>query len=174
MKNLLISLLGIIMASNFCLAQNSHSNFELEKFSDLEGQSFNHDYLDKVKHSFWPNQVKYLENLVSHWDVTQSKKFDGRKGQSFSVTFKSESGLIVANYDSKGKIVSAMEQFGNFALPKSVSISIVRQYPNWEIVKNKYSLRYNVGNSTKKSFKVQIRKGNHKKWIKIHPSGSIG
>lgn len=173
MKKLSISLLVMVTATSFCLAQNSHSNFELSKFRDLGSIGLDYDYLNEVQNGLTPNQVKYLENLVSYWDVTRSKKFDGRKHTWFSVTFKLEGGHIEAFYNSKGKIISATERFSNFALPKPVIIAIVKKYPNWNVIKNRYSVWYKQGSRTKKRFKVQIKKDGQKKWLKIDSSGKI-
>ena len=173
MKKLSISLLGMVTATSFSLAQNSNSNFELSKFRDFGTISSHYEYLDDVQNGLTPNQVKYLENVVSYWDVTRSKKFDGRKGESFSVNFKTANGHIEAFYNGKGKIVSVTERFRNFAMPKPVSIAIAKQYPNWKVIKNRYSVWYTLGNRTKKRFKVQIGKNSQKKWLKIDSSGKI-
>lgn len=172
MRKLSISLVAMIMAS-FGFAQNSNTNFESSKFKALGALGLNYEYRNKVQNSLTPNQVKYLEDVVSHWDVAKSEGFDDRKVEPFNVTFKLEDGYIMATYNSKGKVVSAFERFRNFALPKPVAVAIARQYPDWQVVKNKYSLLYNKGKRAKKALKVKIKKGNQKKWLKIDLSDSI-
>jgi len=172
MKKLAISLITMGIAS-FGFAQNPHPSFDLSKFRDFVTIGSNYEYLTDVQNGLTPNQVKYLEDLVSYWDVTQIEGFDARKGKPFSATFKLERGHIVACYDRDGKIVSAMERFSNFAMPKSVSITILEEYPNWKIIKNRYSVWYNLGDRTKRIFKVQLRKGHQKKWIKVDSSGRL-
>ena len=172
MKKLAISLLTIGLAC-FGFAQNANPDFELSKFRNFGAIGSNYEYLNDVQNSLTPNQVKYLENLVSYWDVTKSEKFDGRIGEPFSATFKLEGGQIKAFYDGQGKIVSATERFSNFALPKQVAAAIVKQYPDCIIVKNRYFVRYSRSYRTKRIFKVQIKKGNKKKWLKVDSVGSI-
>ena len=169
MKKSAINLLALGMAS-IGLAQNSHPNFELSKYKSFKEMSINHEYLDEVQNGLTPNQAKYLENLVSYWDVTKSRQFKGRKGDGFDVTFKSGKNYIEASYDANGKIIMVNERFRNFALPLQVSIALAKRYPNWKVVKNKYLVLYTRNNRPNKSFKVQIQKGNQKKWVKIDPS----
>jgi len=171
MKKLVISL-AVMGITSFGFAQNSYPHFELSKFRDLGAMDTNYEYLNDVQNELTPSQVKYLENLASYWDVTRSLEFDGRRGHPFSVTFKTEHGQIIANYNSKGKIVSAMERFSDFAIPKSVGRAILKEYPNWKIVKNRYSVWYDHDGRTKKLFKVRIRKGKQKKWLSIDSSGN--
>ena len=172
MKKLVISF-AIMGMTSMVFAQNSYPRFELSKFRDLGRIATNYEYLDEVQNGLTPDQVKYLENLASYWDVTRTAEFDGRRGQPFSVTFKTERGQIIAAYNSKGKIVSAMERFSDFAMPKTVSKAILKEYPNWKVIKNRYSVWYDLDGRTKKIFKVRIRKGNQKKWLMIDPSGNI-
>lgn len=172
MKKLAISLITMGMVS-FGFAQNSYPDFDLSKFRDFVTIGSNYEYLNDVQNGLTPNQVKYLEDLVSYWDVTQAEKFDSRRGEPFNVTFMLEYGHITASYDSKGKIVSAMERFSDFAIPKSVGNEVLRQYPDWKIVKNRYSVWYGQNDRTKRIFKLLIRKGNQKKWLKVDSSGGI-
>lgn len=172
MKKIVINLVIMGMAS-FGFAQNSYADFDVSKFRDLGTIGSNNEYLNNVQSNLTPYQVRYLENIVSYWDVAKSEKFDGRKGEPFSVNFKLKDGHITASYDSNGKIISAMERFSNFTIPKSVGKEVLQEYPDWKIVKNRYSVWYGRNNSTKRVFKLLIRKGNQKKWLKVHTSGSI-
>lgn len=172
MKKLAISLITMGMVS-LGFSQNSYPDFDLSKFRDFITIGSNYEYLNKVQNGLTPNQVKYLEDLVSYWDVTQAEKFDGRRGEPFSVTFRLQNGHIIASYDKKGEVISAVERFSNFAIPKSVGKEVLEQYPNWKIVKNRYSVWYGRNHRTKRVFNLLIRKGNQKKWLKVDSSGGI-
>lgn len=173
MKKISISIVAIILTSGFTFAQNAYPKFELSKFRDLDGLGSNFDYLNEVQNGLTPNQVRYLENLVSYWDVKKSVKFNGRKCQPFNATFKSGGDEIIVSYDSKGRIVSTMERFSNFAMPKAVGKEILRLHPNWKIVKNRYYVWYNRKHHTKRVFKVQIQKGDRKKWLRVDQTGGL-
>ncbi|MGI9550747.1 MAG: hypothetical protein ACR2MT_06065 [Aurantibacter sp.] len=172
MRKLSIILVALGMAS-LGFAQNSIPNFDYLKYKDLGTLSSNYEYLNEVQNGLTPNQIKYLENVVSYWDVTKSEKFDGRRGERFNVTFKSNRGQIIAYFDRNGKVVRAKEQFRNFALPKQVGIALAKKYPNWTVIKNRYTVLYTKDGQSKKIFKVQISKDKQKKWLKIDPSGRI-
>jgi len=58
--------------ASFGFAQNSVPNFEISKFKDFGALASNYEYLNEVQNGFTPNQAKYLENVVSYWDVTKS------------------------------------------------------------------------------------------------------
>lgn len=171
MKKLSVSLAVMGMAS-LGFAQNSYPKFE-SKFLDMGLLNSNYAYLSQVQNELTPNQAKYLENVVSYWDVTRSEEFAGLKKEPFEVTFRAGRGYIVASYDDMGKILTAEERFKNVTLPKQLQISIAKQYPNWSIVKNTYSLRYAKDKKPKKHLMVLMKKGNLKKRLKIDLSGQL-
>ncbi|WP_147415842.1 hypothetical protein [Ulvibacterium marinum] len=172
MKKIVISLITVGMVS-FGFAQNSNADLDFYKYRELDISGSNHKYLYEVQDVVTPRRVKYLENGVTNWNVLASKEFVGRKDETFKVTFKLKDGNIYALYGSNGSIVSAIERFSNFAMPKSVGNDIIKQYPDWNIVKNRYSILYHHGDGTKRRFKVLIQKGDRKKWLKIDSSGKI-
>ncbi|NNE77928.1 MAG: hypothetical protein HKN31_12755 [Pricia sp.] len=172
MKKLAISLV-IMGITTFGLAQNSHPRFEQFKRLDIESLGTNYAYLNEVQKGFAPNQVKYLENVVSYWDVTRSDAFTRYIDDPFEVTFKSSSGYITVNYDRAGRIVMAKERFKNVAVPTTIGVSILKEYPNWRISKSKYSVKYIKDKEAKKSFKVQLSKDHIKKWVAVDPSGNL-
>jgi len=173
MRKLSISLVVAVGMASFGFAQNSFPRFELSKSNDIGAIGSNYEYLNEVQNGLTPNQIKYLENVVSYWDVTKTEKFRDRGGEPFKVTFLSAKGRIVAFYNRQGKIVRALEQFKNFAMPKSVSLALARQFPNWKVEKNRYSILYTKHGRPKRNFKVQVRKDGQKKWLIIDSSGRI-
>ena len=161
------------MVSAFGFAQNAVPVKNQAGIEAIGNMVLDARYLNSVQAGMTPNVVKQLENLVSVWDVTQHELFDGRPGDLFHITFKSEQGAITALYDDEGQLIMALERFKDVALPYAVSSSIVEEYPEWEIVKNRYSVRYQFNDESRKVLKVLIRKGNQRQWLKIGPSGII-
>lgn len=172
MKKLSISLVVLSMTS-LSFGQNSSSKLDHALLDDFSTRDSNHEYLNEVQNNMTPNQVKYLEKVVSYWDLTQLEKFREQKDQPLQVTFKSPQGSIVTSYDMDGEILTSKERFRDFALPYTVSASIVKKYPNWSIGKSRYSLLYTKADEPKKRFRVQITKGDQKKWIEVDQSGSV-
>ncbi len=163
-----ISLVALGM-SIFISAQNSQPGYEA-KFLNVGPLNTNYVYLHKVQNHLTPNHVRYLENVVSYWDVTGMEKFEKLRDQPFELTFKSSHGSITASYDNEGKILSAVERFRDIALPNNLSILIAKEYPKWAISKSRYSLKYTRTHDPIKRFRVQIRKGKMKQWLTIDSS----
>lgn len=163
-------ILAAMGMSVFTSAQNSLPGYEAN-FLNVGPLKTNYIYLNKVQSNLTPNHVRYLENVVSYWDVTALEKFDKQNEQSFEVTFKSSHGAITASYDNEGRILTATERFRDIALPNNLSILIAREYPKWEISKSRYSVLYTREHEPQKRFRVQIRKGRLKHWLNIDSSG---
>lgn len=172
MKKLAIHFIAMGIVS-FGYSQNSSHNFKPSKYKGLGNIDLNHEYIQNVQGEHTPNKIKYLENQVSCLDVTKSKKFNNCNNQPFKVAFSLEDGYIVASYNNSGNVISTVERFKNFAMPKSIGIEIHQQFPNWKITKNRYSVWYSKSNPVKTVFKVQIQKGKQKKWIKINASNNF-
>ena len=172
MRKLFISLVTMGITS-LGFAQNSYHEFQQFIFKDFHGPGSNYKYLNEVQNDLTPNQVKYIEDAVSYWDIARLEKFEGRRNEEFDVTFKSNLGYIVATYDNQGKVVSAEERFKNVALPRPLIMAITEQYPNWRIIKTRYLVRNKKDDRSKRHFKVRIMKGNQKKWLKVDPEGKI-
>lgn len=172
MKKLSISL-AVMGITSLGLAQDSYPKLNYSLLEGLGALGSNYEYLNEVQNGHTPSQVKFVENMVSYWDVRKSEDFKGLKNQPFEATFRSGLGSIVASYDSDGKILTAKERFKNITLPKRLQIAIVKQYPNWSIVKNRYTLRYTEGKAPKKQFKIKIKKENQRKWLKVNSVGGL-
>lgn len=172
MIKLSMSWVALAMVS-FGLAQNPHANFEQSNPGNGGTLASNSHYLEEVLDELTPNPIRFLETVVSDWEVTSSDEFNPHRRRPFSATFQSRHGFIVVSYDRKGRIVHAMERFSNFALPKSVGKAILKEYPNWKIIGNRYSLWYRQDDSAKRIFKVRLQKEHHKKWVKVFPSGRV-
>jgi hypothetical protein len=154
-------------------AQYSSTNLDQSFLKGVGSRNINSEYLEEVQDYGTPRQVKQLEKVVTLLDLTKFPQFESRQGTFFNVTFKSQLGHITASYDEQGKVLSATEQFTNFALPYEVGVAIVREYPQWEITKSIYKVKYTKGQEPKKYFKVQISNDNEVKWLDIGSEGII-
>ena len=77
------------------------------------------------------------------------------------------SGVIIPTYDEKGKIINSTERYNNITLPAPIRSVIFEKYPNWTIHKDQCLVSYVPGKDLKRTFKVQVRKDDQKKNIKI-------
>jgi len=189
MKNLVIGLLVIGLTS---LGYSQNSKIELAELErednnsialnrgttatsinkDVAATSLNVSYLNEVKEETMSKHIKSLEDRVSKWDVMESPGFDGRS-QSFKVIFKATKGSIIATYDNNGKVLTTLERFKDIKLPRPVIISVLKKYPNWTFWKNSYFVSYHSDKGAQKVYRVQVRKDNMKKSLKIDSDGNI-
>ena len=172
MKKLSMSLILLGM-TGLGYGQYSSSEFNNPIFGGFDLPVTNVEYLNGVQDHVTPKYAKFLEYIAPDWDVSKSSKFDGRKDQLFNVTFKSDRGYIVASYDNKGKVVLTRERFRNMALPKQLLVAIGKKYPGWVVDKTSYSLVYNRGIETAKTYKVKLRNGRQVKRLKVDATGNI-
>ncbi|MGI9550148.1 MAG: hypothetical protein ACR2MT_03020 [Aurantibacter sp.] len=167
MKKVCMGLLMIGM-SNLGLAQYAPQAFSNPFHNSIRSIDADVDYLDEVQGSTTPNQVKLIEKEVSDWVPSESSKFNPQREQFFGATFKTANGYIAADYDQNGNIISTEERFENVALPRAIAGEIVKQYPGWIFAQTKFILKYRKGQTSKKLFKVVIKKGNQKKRLRIY------
>lgn len=172
MKKSSISFLLIVMTSAV-FAQFSTTKLDQSYLKEVASLNNNIEYLNEVQSSETPRQVKQLEEVVTLLDLTRFPQFEEGGESNFNVTFKSYLGQITALYDANGKIISATEQFKNFALPYELAVAILKEYPQWEITKSIYKMKYMTGQGTKKDFRVQISNGKEAKWLDISSEGDI-
>jgi len=172
MKKLSMSLILLGM-TGLGYGQYSSSEFNNPIFDGFDLPVTNVEYLNEVQDHVTPRYAKFLEYIAPDWDVSKSSKFDGRKDQLFNVTFKSDRGYIVASYDYRGEVVLAREHFRNMALPNQLLIVIGKKYPGWVVDKTSYSLEYNSGIVTAKTYKVKLLKGRLFKRLEVDATGNI-
>ena len=171
MKNLIIGLF-VLGLTSLSYSQELYSNADLAELEDRSISYVNSNYMNKVQNVRTSGQIKSLEVLISRYDITKSRKFDG-KAKPFKVKFYSPKGSIVATYDSKGKILTSLEKFKDIALPKHVLQSISKAYPKAKILSNTYMVSYSSETGAKMNYKVKIRKGDLRKIMKIDADGNF-
>jgi hypothetical protein len=92
---------------------------------------------------------------------------------SFLVTMEGEKGVLTATYDSNGKLTSVVEKYANTQLPLSVSYSVYKAYPGWQIVNDKYLYSQENGYITKKEYSLKLKKENEIIKLIVNPKGEI-
>lgn len=172
MKKSSINILLIVMTSAG-FAQFSSTKLDQSYLKEEASLNTNIEYLNEVQNSETPRQVRQLEEVVTLLNLSRFPQFEKGGDSNINVTFKSYLGRITALYDANGKIISVTEQFKNFALPYEVAVAILKAYPEWEITKSIYKMKYITGQGPKKDFRVQISNGGEAKWIDISSEGDI-
>ena len=128
----------------------------------------NATYLSEVQDANTPTVVATLQREAATYDVSTSKGFDKQLKDTFEMVFKNNKGSIDAFYDSSGKIVSAMENFRDVLLPGKVRDQVFKENKDWQMTGNQYTSSYAGGDLIKRTYKIKLRNGNHKKDVVIN------
>ena len=169
MKNLIIGLMAIGL-TNLCFSQNKSNGIAEVQLEGVVISAPNYNYLMSVLEESTSSSVKDLELEAARYNIKDSKVYDPNV-ESFQVVFKQSNGKIIAIYDNDGQIVKSYERFKNVILPREVLTNIFMDHQGWEINKDTYQVTYNRGKEAKKVYKVQLRKGELKKNLKLDSEG---
>ena len=169
MKNAII---GLIMLGIAGLGYSQDNGVQPVELEEVNISPLNLTYLNAVQDHDTPTPAKELENFASRYDITKDPIFD-RNFEAYEVIFKETGGRIVATYDQQGKILSSLEKFENIALPAPVRNTIFQNFPGWTVHKDSYLVSYWLDGEVKKIYKVQVRKDNKRKNLKMDRLGNF-
>ncbi|HET8855024.1 MAG TPA: hypothetical protein VFM60_03775 [Salinimicrobium sp.] len=86
---------------------------------------------------------------------------------SYKVTFKSNKGILTANYNSEGEMLSLYQRVRDVYVPFFTMNQIFNEYRDWDLVGNKYVALTRKGVVKKEFYKVKLSQGNRNKTIRI-------
>lgn len=125
------------------------------------------DYLDVDREKSTPKEVLKLAETASDWDVSKSTDYDSRN-KPFTVVFKSNKGFIELTYDRNGRVIQSNEVFKKVNMPTQLTLYVLRQYPEYKIVDNKYKYKFEIGKVTESSYSIVLQNGDEKKHLLFH------
>lgn len=128
----------------------------------------NATYLSEVQDGNTPSIVATLQRQAASYDVTKNNEFNKQVAETFEMVFRNKNGSIDAFYDNTGKIVSAMESFRNVLLPGEIRDRVYKENVDWQMTSNQYTSSYSDNDLIKRTYKIKLRKGNHKKDVVIN------
>jgi len=170
MKQLVIGIICFGLAT-LSFAQSTDGMDEV-RLTDVVVTPLNLTYLNKVQDDNTPRPVIKLENKVARFNVKESPVFE-EGFDAYEVIFKQTNGSIIATYDQNGSIISTLERYDQITMPYNVRNSLHKQYPDWFIHSDVYLVSYYDNKEINKVYKVQIRKDNMKKNLKVDIEGTI-
>ncbi|MGB5691651.1 MAG: hypothetical protein WBM43_03495 [Flavobacteriaceae bacterium] len=135
----------------------------------LEGvtvTSPNFDYLAMVQDRNTPETVKGLERKAASFVLMESPVYN-KIDKAYEVFFSNSKGRIVATYDDGGKIISSVEKFANVVVPGPIRNTVYNAYPEWTMSENTYRVTYFHNKGVKKTYHLQISKGDETKNLKV-------
>ncbi|MDW5287603.1 hypothetical protein [Formosa sp. PL04] len=119
------------------------------------------------------NYVKILQQYISKYDVKNMEAYNNDDKSIYDVSFKTKKGIFLVTYKGDGQIISSKERYKNVIIPKAVSISIMKTYPNWIHEASICTVNYRHGKGLSTSYRVKISNGNQTKIIKTDAKGNI-
>ncbi|AWM14592.1 hypothetical protein NHF50_12365 [Flavobacterium sp. NRK F10] len=113
--------------------------------------------------------IQSMQKYFIAYDL--GKDFEGY--DTYLVMMKNEKGLLTATYNQKGKLIRVVEKYENVTLPDNVIVAVLKAYPGWGIVEDKFHYVQADGDIHKKEYWVKIQKGKKTKRIAVAPNGDI-
>jgi len=167
-----LALNTIIAQQSSVVSTNSRTvteNYRIESKNnfDVKTTLANENYFKDMNAKNTPLIVKQLKQEVIKFNIQNSIVFDNSEDATYRVVFKNNRSKLVVKYNNHGEILSSIEKYKNIVIPVELRIAISKKYPDWAYQKNTFYITYNYGIGFKKSYKIQIGKGNLKKTLSL-------
>lgn len=134
--------------------------------------SINHDYLSLTETNLTLPKIQNLEAKIVDYNIHETPHLFDNKKDIYNVTFKTENAIIVASYNSNGKVIKTTERFTNVRLPLEVMKTISHKYPHWAIVEDTYLVKYNCNtDKLSKVFKIKLKNNDKVITVKTDEKG---
>lgn len=114
------------------------------------------------------NKIRGLQKKFFDYDLSKDK---GAK--SHVITMKTKNGSLAATYNEGGKLTTVIENYKNVKLPNSVVYTILRRFPQWEIVNDTFLYIQEDGNVIKNQYAIKIKKEHEVRKLTVHANGEL-
>lgn len=131
----------------------------------------NYKYLNEVDYTEAPMPVRILERKAAEFKAEGHDLFVDEFG-TYAVSFFIPEGRVVALYNDKGEIIKTVERYKDVQLPDDVQYALITEYPDWEVVKDIYHVKFNHKKGVDKYFVVRLKKGDKSLRLKIDDQGN--
>lgn len=146
--------------------------YSQETLPEVVVKATRYKYLTAVDNQEAAQPVKMLERKAAEFDVKNSEFYDDEYDEYY-ITFRIPKGYVLAAYDKDGKLMRTIERYKNIALPKSVTGSLIKKYPDWSIPKDVYKVSYQEEKGAVKIWKIVLTKGDKRLRISVSENGDI-
>ncbi|SEQ96157.1 hypothetical protein SAMN05421824_2676 [Hyunsoonleella jejuensis] len=119
-------------------------------------------------------KVKYLEQKVANFNITEHESFKEKK-DVYEIVFTdpNSNGRIKTFFNRDGKLIKSYESFKNVRLPTAIWKIVYDKYPKSVVKKTVYQVHYSDIKGSKKLYKVTIIHNNEKKLVKLDENGNF-
>lgn len=126
---------------------------------------------EKYATQFQADAIRFLKE---NFDVHRFLKEAGEDTDQVTVTLKSNSGLLVANYDKNGELIKTFQKFKDVPLPYDIRNQVYASYKGWNMTKNKYIAYGRMDQIENEKYLVHMENGKDREKFKITPSRVSG
>jgi hypothetical protein len=160
--------------SSFIFSQNNND------FSDLEREDIK-ELPEIVLRKIGDDFSIYLPDQHPDYSVQQMQKYfiaynlgkDYEGYDSYLVIMENDKGTLTATYNNNGKLTRVVEKYENVKLPNEVVVSVLKAFPGWGIVDDKYNYTQEDGDVKKQQYVIHIKKDNKKQRLVVDSTGEI-
>lgn len=115
------------------------------------------------------SKINRIQNEFIAYDLGK----DAEGYDEFLVTLSIKDGSLVARYNEKGKLITVVEKYKDVRIPNNVVKNILKQYPGWKILKDRYYYSQKEGDITKKQYDIVLEKDNKVQQVVYSPNGEL-
>ncbi|AOW19780.1 hypothetical protein [Urechidicola croceus] len=161
-----LGLTNLTQAQNDLFAHFETSEMHKTKVTPIK----NATYLASTTIDQPANRIVMLHNKVANYNIKDLAIYTPSTSTTYDVIFKLDKNVVIeATYNHKGDIIYCNESFEAVKLPYSISSRLAKENPGWHFNNTWCTITYSENNPSKTIYKVQLKKGNKRKTIKIEP-----
>lgn len=142
---------------------------QIEDLPEVVVKRANDDFSVYLADSHPDKKVRAVQEKFVAYDL--GKDYMGF--EQYLLLMKTKKGSLVATYDENGTLVSVVENYKNVRVPNEVVYSIVKTFPGWALINDKYLYSQEKGDVLNKLYNIKIKKGNQSKLVKVTADGTI-
>lgn len=115
------------------------------------------------------SRVLKLENKFIGYKIEN----DFHGVEEYLLLLEVEGGALTATFNKEGKLISVVEKFENARLPEKIREKLASDYPEWDLIRDKFLYVQKRGEIKRKEYKIIMKKENKIKRIVVNEDGVI-
>jgi hypothetical protein len=151
------------------LSDSNNDNLELRELPEIVLTKIGDDFSIYLPEKHPDLYVQQLQDFFISYDL--GKDFEGY--DNYLVIMKNDKGVLTARYNEKGKLINVIEKYESIILPNEVLYSVSKNFPGWDIVKDKYLYAQSDGHIDKKEYSIKIKNDKKTKRLLLSSNGEI-
>lgn len=163
----------IIVTAIVCFMAFPDTSFAQITLPEVRITATSYKYLNAVDYKGQPQPVKLLQAQAATYNIKESPYYE-EDYDNYFISFYIPDGRILAAYDKNGKLLRTAEKYKNVQLPKEVTASVTKRFPNWAISKDVYLVDYyHEKNIANKLYKLVLENGDQRVKVSLNEKGEF-